>query len=182
MEYFGYVCFGLCLLILLALCCCYSNIKLGIAVFKASIAFTKQNCPIFLQPIITMVFLLAWYALMMVSFLWVFSIGTPTPREGYPFLTEIMWDENVRYILIYQVFCFLWFNAFMIGCCQFVIACSAGVWFFNSKADAKSGGSAGNIIKSITWLLKYHVGSIAFGALIIAICQMIRLAFAYIKY
>lgn len=33
----------------------------------------------------------------------------------------------------------------------------------------------------VRWLFRYHLGSIAFGALIIAIMQMIKLAFEYIR-
>ena len=31
------------------------------------------------------------------------------------------------------------------------------------------------------WIFRYHMGSIAFGALIIAIIQMIKLAFEYLR-
>ena len=33
----------------------------------------------------------------------------------------------------------------------------------------------------VKWVFKYHMGSIAFGALIIAIMQMIKLLFEYIR-
>ena len=33
----------------------------------------------------------------------------------------------------------------------------------------------------VKWLLRYHMGSIAFGSLIIAIMQMIKLAFEYFR-
>jgi choline transporter-like protein 2/4/5 len=36
-------------------------------------------------------------------------------------------------------------------------------------------------MKSIKWLMAYHLGSIAFGALCIAICQMIRFLFEYYR-
>jgi hypothetical protein len=52
-----------------------------------------------------------------VSFVMVFSIGEVTQREPpLDFTTEIMWEDQTRYILIIQVFGLLWVMNFFIGC------------------------------------------------------------------
>jgi hypothetical protein len=67
-------------------------------------------------------------------------------------------------------------NAFFIGATQFVISATAAIWYFTSTSDANGSGS---IIRGYWWVLRYHLGTVAFGSLIIAIVQMIRLIFEY---
>lgn len=78
------------------------------------------------------------------------------------------------------MFGLFWISAFIIGCAQFIIAATACIWYFaqggNSDDKAKASLRVG-----FKWVFKYHMGSIAFGALIIAIMQMIKLAFEYIR-
>lgn len=115
----------------LILMCCYSRLALGIAVFKTTVDFTASNCCIFFLPLIGIVLMLSWFAIWLASFIFVFSVGEVTQREEpFSFLTEIMWEDNTRYILILQVFGLLWVANFLNGCQQFVIACSACIWYF----------------------------------------------------
>lgn len=116
---------------------------------------------------VALIFFVIWIICWFVAVLWVFSVGEPKPREELPFVTEIKWDDKTRYIFFYQVFGLFWMNAFIIGCCQFVIACAACIWFFQAKSDALIKTP---VLTSIKWLLTKHLGSIAFGALCIAIC------------
>jgi len=97
----------------------------------------------------------------------VYSIGEPYPREGYPFLTDVKWEDNTRYIMFYQVFMLFWINAFIMGTCQFIIAASACIWYFEVNSDTGGKGSVG---RGMWWAIRYHLGSIAFGAFIIAVC------------
>lgn len=177
-KYAAYGAWGLCAIILCIFLCCFSALRLGIAVFKATISFTKSNLTIFLQPVITMVFFVIWVAAWLVAVMWVFSVGKPESREDYPMVTEIKWSKETRYVFFYQVFGLFWMNAFIVGCCQFVIACAACIWFFQAKSDALIKTP---VLSSIKWLLTKHLGSIAFGALLIAICQMIRFLFEYYR-
>lgn len=81
-------------------------------------------------------------------------------------------------MVLYDIFGFLWVNAFIIGCSQFIIAAAATVWYFSFSSDTTGKGS---ICIGIKWIFRYHLGSIAFGACIIAIVQMIRLMFEYYR-
>lgn len=55
----------------------------------------------------------------------------------------------------------------------------ACIWYFEVNSDSKGRKAMG---KATKWLFRYHLGSIAFGSFIIAICQMIRLIFEYYRY
>ena len=60
---------------------------------------------------------------------------------------------------------------------QFVYASSACIWYFTSEKGTENHP----IAKSFKRGIRYHFGSLAFGALIVAIIQFIMIFFEYIK-
>jgi len=137
-----------------------------------------KNLRIFFLPLITYFVCAIWLTCWLVSAVFVFSIGEPTSREGYPFITEMKWDDNTRYIVLFQLFMLFWINAFIMGMCQFIIAASACIWYFEVNSDT---GGAGTVGRGVYWAFRFHMGSVAFGAALIAICQMIRVIFEYYR-
>jgi len=87
-----------------------------------------------------------------------------------------------RYLLDWKFavsfFTFLWNNALLIALGQCIIAGSVGVWFFTSN-DQK--GKAASIKRSVRNAFRYHLGSLAFGAFLIALVQFIRYLMQYLE-
>lgn len=81
-------------------------------------------------------------------------------------------------MFLYHLFGLFWVNSFIIGCTQFIIGASAVIWYFECNTDTKGRGTVGRGLK---WCFRYHLGSIAFGSALIAICQIIRAAFEYYR-
>lgn len=71
-----------------------------------------------------------------------------------------------------------WINTFLVGCTEFIIGCSTVIWYFEGSTDTKGKGS---ISKGFHWLMRYHLGSIALGSFVIALCQMMRFFFEYYR-
>ena len=113
-----------------------------------------------------------------VSALFLYSIGEPQKSEDGKPVANIEWDDNTRYMFIIHLFGLFWVGAFIIGCSQFIIAACTVEWYFACTGD-KAGDAS--VLKATRWIYRYHMGSIAFGALIIAIMQMIKLTFEYIR-
>jgi hypothetical protein len=65
---------------------------------------------------------------------------------------------------------------FIIGSTQFVIAATCTIWYYTSTSDANGTGS---VSTGTYWVFRYHLGSIAFGAFLIALVQFIRIIFEY---
>jgi hypothetical protein len=61
-----------------------------------------------------------------------------------------------------------------------MVAAVCCLWYFSYGSKSDDNGHR-NIVMAWKWLSKYHLGSIAFGALVIAIMQMIKVAFEYIR-
>ena len=111
----SYVLWGLAGLVFIAMCCCCGAIKVGIAVMKATAKFIGENLRIFLLPFSSYVILFIWLGLWGLGGLYLWTVGYSSPRVGYEFSTEIVWDKYTKYVLIYYVFGLFWVNAFVVG-------------------------------------------------------------------
>ena len=178
LKYAAYGIFGVAGLYCICICCCWKAIRIGIAVYQATAEYVSKNVRIFLLPIISYFFAFIWLLIWGVSAIFVFSVGEPKPRPGYEFITEMQWSDQTRYVAFYQIFMLFWINAFIMGICNFVIGASACIWYFEVNSDT---GGKGTVGRGIWWAFRYHMGSIAFGAFLIAVCQMLRFLFEYYR-
>ena len=178
LAYASYTLWALSGIVGLLLLCCYNAVKLGIAVFKTTAQYIQANMNIFLLPMWATIVSVLWFVLWSLGAVFFFSVGEPNPRPGYEFMTEIKWSDATRWIFFYDVFGLFWINAFIIGCTEFIIGCSACLWYFEVCTDSKGKGT---VMRGFHWLMRYHLGSIAFGSFLIAICQMIRFLFEYYR-
>merc|ERR1712226_1034602 len=184
-DYLTWASYGLWILsvVVFFLICCFRHaIKVGIAVFQTTSQYVQENMKIFALPALSYVVIALWSAGWLWGMLYVFSVGYPEPRPaedgGMPFLTIMRWDDKTHAAFFYDVFGLFWINAFIIGVCQFIIGASACIWYFEVSGDTKGEGTVGVGFK---WALRYHLGSVAFGSFIIAVCQMMRFLFEYYR-
>lgn len=52
------------------------------------------------------------------------------------------------------------------------------VWYFTSSSDTRGKGS---ILKGLGWLFRYHMGSLAFGSLLLALVWAAIIVFEYLN-
>lgn len=175
--YVSYSIFGLCLVYLLILLCCCNKIRLGIAIMQTTTDYINSTTRIFWVPVFFFVVIGIWTAYWWISAIYIYSVGDVSKRGNTPFAT-IKWNDTTRYVYLFNVFGMFWVNAFLIGCSQFILAVACATWYFTHTAD--SGGSA-SIMKGFKWIVRYHLGSIAFGSLTIAICEFIKYMFEYYR-
>jgi hypothetical protein len=173
----SYVLWGIGGLLILLMFCCCSAIRLGIALMKAAAKFVAQNLRILIVPLISNIFIIVWCLVWFWGGLYLYTVGYAHPRQGMEFMTEITWDKDTKPVIVYYIFGLFWVNGFLIGATQFIIAAAAVIWYFDQGSDKKH-DCVGTGIK---WVFRYHLGTIAFGSMIIAICQTIRIIFEYYR-
>jgi choline transporter-like protein 2/4/5 len=85
------------------------------------------------------------------------------------------------YLLAYHFFGFLWTNQFFQGIGIMTISGSIAQWYFDSgDKDENTKSDSKNVPKALYRTLRYHLGSVAFGSLIIAIVQFLRACLMYL--
>ncbi|KAG7324666.1 hypothetical protein KOW79_012682 [Hemibagrus wyckioides] len=94
--------------------------------------------------------------------------------------TEGLFQRNLFNLQLYNVVGFLWCANFVIalGQCTLAGAFASYYWAFHKPSDIP----ACPLVCSFMRALRYHVGSLAFGALILTLVQIVRIILEYIDH
>lgn len=137
--------------------------------------FVSTNPRIMIVPLICYIIcfpVVFWYATVN-AFL--YSTGEPKFVAKQMFAT-MEGKKDTEVIFWVFMFAFFWVIAFIIAILQFTIAATVALWYFkHSNSDAPSA----SIMTSVYWAFRYHLGSLAFGAFLIALVTMIKVLFEY---
>jgi len=183
------ICFWLLILtivvaiITVAFLCCiicgFRSLKLAIDVIDASADFIRDTKRCILVPVLyfflTMVFLVYWLGAMG----YVASMNEIEASTIIPQGKSLKWETNNKYIAFYMLFCGLWFTAWLQYTGNFVIMVTASTYYFDCTAENSRQGY-GDLSTGFKLAHVNHTGSIAFGALVIAIVRFIRIVFMYL--
>nr|CAD7403400.1 unnamed protein product [Timema poppensis] len=77
----------------------------------------------------------------------------------------------------YNLFGLFWFTQFIMGCQHMVIAGAVSKWFFTRNKSSLDSP----ILKSFKNLVRYHLGTVAMGSLLIALVQMVRVVLTFVQ-
>lgn len=93
---------------------------------------------------------------------------------------EGLFQQNMFNLQIYNAVAFLWCVNFVIalGQCTLAGAFASYYWAFHKPADIPMFPICGSFLRA----LRYHIGSLAFGALILTLVQIIRMILEYIDH
>merc|ERR1711988_444237 len=87
--------------------------------------------------------------------------------------------DNTKWAFLYMIFCWFWTSQFIIAFGQMSIALAFVAWYFCHDKDAKI--NSNTVFWAMRTVTVYHLGTVAFGALVIAIVKTIRAILLYIK-
>ena len=175
----GYTCFGLSGFFLLMLFCCCGRIRIAVAVCKATGQFVAHTCGIVLVPIIQTAITLGMWAVCLYVLVYLVSAAGFSYTSGDVFTSISNLADNA--LIYFYVFLFgtLWCNAFIQAVGIFVIASACCIWYYSHGPNQDETNYP--IFRSYKMVFRYHFGSLAFGALILAIVQFLQLVVEAIK-
>ena len=88
---------------------------------------------------------------------------------------SISWDETLQYMSLYHLFGIFWTTQFIVGLGVMFTAGAIAAYYWQRESMPKS-----PIRRSIHRAVRYHVGSIALGSVLVAVVQFIRAVLEYI--
>ena len=206
----SYVIFGLCGLYLIMVLWMFKRIRLGIAVNKVAAQFVSHNMSTLLVPLCQCLTIISWWAVWIATIVFTVTIIPATYRdmsstwpddydaaiagcsgESGVYIRSYDADgkpifacKNAKYVLTWQFWyaigALFWVNDFILACGQTIIAGAVGVWYFAPNEVKKNLG--GKPVKTgFRNTFVYHLGTMAFGSLLVAIVQAIRLVFFWVS-
>lgn len=163
------------------LCVMRKRIMLALAIIKeAARALAAMPILVFMPVIQTLgivIFLVPWtiYALYLAS-----SGEVNTERVGDTDVQykTVEYNNNIRYAFLFLLFCWFWASQLIIAFGELVSALSISCWYFTR--DKKSEGNT-TVVWSFKTALFKHLGTVAYGSLVIAIIKTIRAVLTYLQ-
>lgn len=162
------ICFILAILIVVLVCCYRHRISLATSIVKVTANFVSSNCLLVLLPIVIFVITIAFLVLWVFQALGFYSLGTPVNREHqYPFqhfevtaAMKILFGFHIAYLI--------WTLMFLIETNSFIIGGTATNWYYHHE-DPYSEASER--------YRKKHIGSVIFGAFLLALLGLVRMIY-----
>jgi solute carrier family 44 (choline transporter-like protein), member 1 len=91
-------------------------------------------------------------------------------QDGFETRAEFQTPTIAKITSVLNVIAFLWFTSFIIGCQNFVVASTVSQWFFTRSKDKLNSPMK----RAFSHLVRFHVGTICLGSIIITIIKIIR--------
>ncbi|KAG1693828.1 hypothetical protein DVH05_022930 [Phytophthora capsici] len=193
----AYVAYALAGIALLLVCFFQKKIRIAVGIVKEA-SRALQSLPLLvLFPIIPFIMLLILFAYAAIVGAYIYSsgemqlsslageladgTGQTVSTSAATTLNKVSPDETMKMLVAYHFFGFLWtaqlINA--ISMCTIAGAVSRYYWSRNKTSDEMGRFP---ILASFKNCFRYHFGSLAFGAFIIAVVQFLRAALLYLDH
>lgn len=169
-----------------------NRIRLVIQLFKEAGKAIGAMPVMLLQPVLTFIVLFVIVISYIYFSLWIQSSGElstiysdyPSSRTDneyefdnyertiYNSNTKVGYKQTIAMMFTrwYNLFAVLWMIQFVVGCQHMIVAGCVATWYFTRNKEYL--GSP--LITSVTNLIKYHLGTVAFGSLIITVVEFIK--------
>jgi hypothetical protein len=183
---------GFCLfffvVFVILLLCCHELIKKALGCIEAACEVMFGECDLLLQPIIDVIMRLGAFLGLAVGGMYVVSIGevvadndaTIGGQQVSGVSRSIKYtDEQIGYI-VYYIFGYFWIMEVFNALGQFVISYMVVLWYYTPKTE---GGNKKMVFCAITKGYAagvVHLGTLAFGAFLIATLRFVRLFLSFI--
>ncbi|XP_046356995.1 choline transporter-like protein 1 [Haliotis rufescens] len=154
----------------------WKRIKLVVQLFKEAGSVFESIPLLLIQPVSTLIILLSVVGALVFIGLYIETAGEPVIDAQTTFVKYEL-NDMMQYLRWYHFFGVLWMSAFVVACQDLIIAGAVSVWYFSS--DKSQLGCP--ICRSIYNLIRYHLGTVAFGSLILAIIRIVRFILSRIQ-
>jgi choline transporter-like protein 2/4/5 len=161
---------GLDAILLLITLCTICQIQTAIKILGFASDFVRDHCEVILAPIITTLIFVVWMVFCGFAFLFIYSMGTITRSPTSTFST-MKWNDGEWTYLTVQVLIAMWVCSWIISYTYFIISAMTVEWYFKSQT-----GTPVSMGMSMKWGLLYHAGTLAFGAFLIVLVWLLRIA------
>ena len=160
------------LIFILVMC---NRIRLAIALTEVTSKYINKTWCIVFVPFLFFVILVIWLAYWIIMVVFLYTAGDFD--ENTKIFAQFKMDEKIEYGFWFHIFALFYITAVITAYSQFVYASSACIWYFTFEKGTENHP----IAKSFERGIRYHFGSLVFGATIIAIIRFLMVFVEFIK-
>ena len=177
-KYGSYACFVIAGLMFLLACCLRKQIQLAVQCVKQAGKAINNMLLILLLPVIQgvcfLLFVIAWaiYGSYLASLGEITITQMEVPFSNYEIpVRTYEYSDLVTQLGWCLIFCFFWTGSFILAVGEMSISMSIAKWYFTTDRNILTLFTPFSALGSV---IRYHLGTCAFGSLIIAIIKLLR--------
>ena len=176
MDVFFYIFVGLAVIWIIFVMVMCNRIRLAVALIQVTSTYIMKNCCIVFVPLFFFILLIIWIIYWIIMLVFLYASGD-FDSEGSKVIASFKMDDKLVYCFWFHIFTLFYITAVISAYSQFVYASTACIWYFTNEKGTEDHPIAKSFFRGI----RYHFGSICFGATIIAIIRFIMFFLEYIK-
>lgn len=150
-----------------------SRISLTAALFKECCQGVQYNPAIFVVGTIVLTIFSAFAVFWVAQFIYLYSIPADTQVQINSHI-PVQFNQSIRNLMYFQVFAFLWISALISAVFQYSVAGAIASWYFSRDPSGFSKDVGSPALRSFGRALTKSFGSLAFGALLLAVVQFLN--------
>eukprot|EP00747_Dinoflagellata_sp_TGD_P147947 gnl/TRDRNA2_/TRDRNA2_176864_c3_seq1.p1 gnl/TRDRNA2_/TRDRNA2_176864_c3~~gnl/TRDRNA2_/TRDRNA2_176864_c3_seq1.p1 ORF type:complete len:463 (+),score=78.77 gnl/TRDRNA2_/TRDRNA2_176864_c3_seq1:188-1390(+) len=187
-EIFGGVSLLFGLIFLIVTVCARKTIETAVGCVQAACECMFAMPSLLMQPVIEAVVKVCLFFVLLRGFMWVLSCGdikastaTIGGKRVSGLSRSFSYTEEEQYAILYYIFGYFWIMELCNALGLFTISYAVVLWYYTPISDGKKPSPRIPLLRGLFNGLFFHLGTLAFGAFLIAACRMIRLILAYIE-
>jgi hypothetical protein len=157
----------------LMLCVLIPRIGVAVKIMSVASSCLAAMPTTLLFPVLSWVLTFLLYIYFVIVLWYLASAGTWDADEH-----RYVWEPNLQRLMLMHFFGTLWSHAFILAVGNLVIAGAAADWFLTEDKKVLHLPAVASLKRTV----RYHLGTAAFGSLLIAIVQLVRWVFRYYMY
>eukprot|EP01113_Clastostelium_recurvatum_P017898 TRINITY_DN2111_c0_g1_i3.p1 TRINITY_DN2111_c0_g1~~TRINITY_DN2111_c0_g1_i3.p1 ORF type:complete len:665 (-),score=180.21 TRINITY_DN2111_c0_g1_i3:98-1993(-) len=161
-------------IIVLAVLFMFNRIRVAVAIIQETSRAISSMTSILFYPIVTFFLLVGLASYWIIIGVYLASCMTPEYDENGRY-QEYKASQTLRYLGLYHLFGGLWTLNVILGIGQCTIAGAIGHWYW---AHDKRAIRALPVLRSFLNTIFFHLGSVAFGAFLLALVEWLRIVIA----
>lgn len=168
--------------------CKKNSIDMAIACVEAACECMFAMPTLLLQPLIEIIAKVFVLSLLLYGFLWVVSTGDVSAdtaivggKKVGGLSRSFTWTDEQKMMIFYWAFGICWIMGIFNALGQFCVSYSVMLWYFTPKEDDGSKESPNCPLgRAATNGICYHFGTLAFGAFLVTLCDILRFFLGYL--
>ena len=159
------------------------RVRLAVKVLMLTGQAVAASPGVVLVPLVTTLLTAVAVLLWVVVSVFLFSIGdvVPVSVPNVPggIARTVQFNDTMRHMFVLHFFGILWVMAAFMALTQMVVGFVGVSWYFAPQEQGKRRILRCLSFRMLCTVLRYHLGTVAFGSLLIATVQFLRAAFEY---
>jgi len=159
------------------ICCFWSRLILAVKVISAAAEFVSETKRVIFVPIVMLVITCAYLGFWTLITCYIYSTAQfvkDIPND-VPFVPLDITNE-IRKTMYFHGIGLFWNLALLLTISNFIITGATCLWYHKDHSNNKN-----LLTTTITWMIRYHFGTIAFGSFILAVVWILRVIADYLE-